>query len=181
MDANDLLANLVRRPIDALDNFWSDLDPSQLNSHPGGHPNSIAWLIWHTARETDAQIAPLIGTEQSWTVDGYADRFNLADVNLGAADIGLGQSRDDAWAVMVEETAEGKALLREYLETVYDKFARWVNTLTEKDLARVIDEQWDPPVTLGVRILSVLDDAAQHIGQAAYVAGTVEIVDLSRS
>lgn len=181
MDAIDLLKNLVHRPIAALDYFWADLDPSQLNTHPGGHPNSIAWLIWHTARETDAQIAPLAGTEESWTADGYADRFDLSDVNLGTADIGLGQSRDEAWAVMVEETAEGKALLRNYLEAVYDNFAAWVDTLTEVDLVRVIDEQWDPPVTLGVRVLSVVDDAAQHIGQAAYVAGTVEFVDLSRS
>lgn len=181
MDAIELLKNLVRRPIDALDNFWADLDPSQLNSHPGGHPNSIAWLIWHTARETDAQIAPLAGAEQSWTVEGFADRFELSDVNLGTADIGLGQSRDDAWAVKVEETAEGKALLRDYVETVYDKFAAWVETLTEEDLARVIDEQWDPPVTVGVRVLSVIDDATQHVGQAAYVAGTVEFVDLPRS
>lgn len=181
MDAIELLKNLVRRPIDALDYFWEDLDSSQLNSHPGGHPNSIAWLVWHTARETDAQIAPLAGTEQSWTADGFADRFELSDVNLGTADVGLGQSAEDAWAVAVEETPAGKALLREYLDTVYDHFARWVETLTEADLARVIDEQWDPPVTLGVRVLSVIDDAAQHVGQAAYVAGTVEFVDLPRS
>lgn len=181
MDAIELLKNLVRRPIDALDYFWEEFDPSQLNSHPGGHPNSIAWLIWHTARETDAQIAPLAGTEQSWTADGYADRFQLSEVNLGTADIGLSQSAEDAWAVSVEETPAGKVLLRDYMETVYDKFACWVETLTEEDLARIIDEQWDPPVTLGVRVLSVIDDAVQHIGQAAYVAGTVEFVDLPRS
>lgn len=181
MDAIDLLKDLVHRPITALEYFWADLDPSQLNTHPGGHPNSIAWLIWHTARETDAQIAPLAGAEESWIADGFADRFGLADVNLGTADVGLGQTRDEAWAVMVKETAEGKALLREYLDTVYGKFAAWVETLTEQDLSRVIDKQWDPPVTLGVRVLSVIDDAAQHIGQAAYVAGTVEFVDLSRS
>ena len=181
MDAIDLLKNLVHRPIAALNYFWADLDPSQLNTHPGHHPNSITWLIWHTARETDAQIAPLAGFEESWTADGFAARFGFTDLRLGTADVGLGQSRDEAWAVTVEETAQGMALLREYLETVYDKFAAWVETLTEEDLARIIDEQWDPPVTLGVRVLSVLDDAAQHIGQAAYVAGTVEFVDLSRS
>lgn len=181
MDAIDILKNLVHRPTEALENFWDDLDPSTLNTHPGGHPNSIAWLIWHTARETDAQIAPLAGVEESWTADGFDQRFNFTGIDLGTADVGLGQSREDAWAVTVEESPEGKALLRQYLDTVYDHFARWIATLTEADLDRVIDEQWDPPVTLGVRTISVLDDAVQHIGQAAYVAGTVEVVDLPRS
>lgn len=180
MDATDILKNLVRRPIDALDSFWDDVDPSQLNSRPGGHPNSIAWLVWHTAREIDAQIAPLAEQEQSWTADGFEARFGLSAVNLGAADVGLGQSPDEARAVTVEETAAGKALLREYLDTVYDTFAAWIDTLSDDDLDRVIDEQWDPPVTLGIRVVSVIDDAAQHIGQAAYVAGTVEVVDLTR-
>lgn len=181
MNAIELLKNLVPRPIEALDSFWADLDPSQLNSRPGGHPNSIAWLIWHTARETDAQIAPLVGDEQLWTADDFETRFNLTGVNLGTADIGLGQSADEARSVTVEETQEGKQLLRAYLEAVYDKFAQWVETLNDADLDRIIDEQWDPPVTLGVRVISVIDDATQHIGQAAYIAGTVEVVDLTQS
>jgi len=179
MDALDLLKNLVRRPIEALDNFWSDLDPSRLNSHPGGHPNSIAWLLWHTARETDAQIAPLMQQEERWTAEGFDTRFGFADQNLGTADIGLGQSADDAWKITVEQTPEGKALLREYLETVYGQFSRWIESLTADDLDRIIDEQWDPPVTLGIRILSVIDDATQHVGQAAYIAGTTDVLDLT--
>lgn len=179
MDAIDLLKNLVRRPIEALDYFWADLDPSRLNSHPGGHPNSIAWLIWHTARETDAQIAPLMQQEERWSADGFEARFALGDRNLGTADIGLGQSADEAWAITVEQSSDGKDLLREYLETVYDHFARWIESLTPEDLDRVIDEQWDPPVTLGIRIISVIDDAVQHVGQAAYIAGTTEVLDLT--
>jgi hypothetical protein len=37
----------------------------------------------------------------------------------------------------------------------------------------VVDEAWDPPVTLGVRLVSVIDDCAQHAGQAAFVRGIV--------
>ena len=36
----------------------------------------------------------------------------------------------------------------------------------------VIDDSWVPPVTRGVRLISVYADALQHIGQAAYVVGT---------
>lgn len=180
MDAIDVLKNLADRPVEAIESFWDDLDPSQLNSHPGGHPNSIAWLMWHTARETDAQIAPLAGAEELWTAQDFESRFGLENVELGMADVGLGQSADQARAVWVEETQAGKDLLREYVEAAYDKTAQWIATLSQQDLDRVIDANWDPPVTLGVRIISVIDDAVQHIGQAAYVAGTVDVVDLTR-
>ena len=43
--------------------------------------------------------------------------------------------------------------------------------LTEADLDRVVDEGYDPPVTLGVRLISISDDGLQHVGQAAYVRG----------
>jgi hypothetical protein len=43
--------------------------------------------------------------------------------------------------------------------------------LTDDDLDRIVDERWDPPVSLGVRLVSVIDDDAQHAGQAAYLRG----------
>jgi hypothetical protein len=39
------------------------------------------------------------------------------------------------------------------------------------DLARTVDDRWDPPVTLGVRLVSIADDSLQHVGQAAYLRG----------
>lgn len=179
MDAVDVLKDLAARPTAALDYFWDDLDPSRLNSRPGGHPNSIAWLLWHTAREIDAQIAPLAQREELWTANNFASRFGFDNLDLGMADVGLGQTAEQAREVFVEETPEGKALLREYLDAVIDQTSEWIDTLEDDDLDRVIDTDWDPPITLGVRVISVFDDAAQHIGQAAYIAGTVEIVDLT--
>ena len=41
--------------------------------------------------------------------------------------------------------------------------------LAPDDLDRVVDRRWDPPVTLGVRLVSIADDSLQHAGQAAYV------------
>src|SRR5690625_4644522 len=62
-------------------------------------------------------------------------------------------------------------LLIEHLEAVTTALDPYLGTLTDDDLDDVLDEQWDPPVTRGVRLVSLLDDAAQHIGQAAYVVG----------
>jgi hypothetical protein len=54
---------------------------------------------------------------------------------------------------------------------VHARTAGFLRGLTDNDLDRVVDENWDPPVTLGVRLVSVLDDDLQHVGQAAYVRG----------
>jgi hypothetical protein len=46
--------------------------------------------------------------------------------------------------------------------------------VTDADLDRVVDTNWDPPVTLGVRLVSVISDGLQHAGQAAYVRGVAQ-------
>ena len=51
---------------------------------------------------------------------------------------------------------------------------RYAQRLTDADLGRIVDERWDPPVTLGVRLISVISDGLQHAGQAAYVRGLAE-------
>ena len=50
-----------------------------------------------------------------------------------------------------------------------------LQALTPADLDRVVDEDWDPPVTLGVRLVSIADDGLQHLGQAAYARGQLQI------
>lgn len=166
MNATALLQDLAQRPVDALGYFWDQFDPSRLNAHPGGHDNSPAWLLWHAGREMDVQIAQLAGHRQTWS--GYADRFGL---DVTDDDLGYGHTPEQARAIVVPETAEAKALLREYLEAVVDQARAYVGGLSEEDLGEVIDDSWDPPVTRGVRLVSVFDDALQHVGQVAYVAG----------
>jgi hypothetical protein len=49
-----------------------------------------------------------------------------------------------------------------------------VRSLSEADLTRVVDRNWDPPVTVSVRLVSVIADDLQHVGQAAYVRGILQ-------
>jgi hypothetical protein len=37
-----------------------------------------------------------------------------------------------------------------------------------------VDDYWDPPVTLGVRLVSVISDDLQHAGQAAFIRGVID-------
>lgn len=164
MDARELLTDLAGRPLQELDGFWDSVTAERLNSHPAEHPNSIAWLVWHTGREIDVQVAHASGREQVWA-QGWAARF---DLDVPDDDLGLGHTEDQARAIVVEN----KDLLRGYLSAVTEESLDYISTLTADDLAEVIDENWDPPVTRGARLVSVYADALQHVGQAAYVTGT---------
>ena len=112
----------------------------------------------------DAQLAQLNGEPQVWHSQGFDSRFNLG--KLGAT-VGYGHTAEQARAVVVEDAA----LLVEYLGATTAALSEYIAGLSEADLDDVIDTSWTPHVTRGVRLVSMIDDAAQHMGQAAYAAG----------
>ncbi|WP_413543662.1 mycothiol transferase [Citricoccus nitrophenolicus] len=164
MDSVELLKDLARRPLQEGELIWDRIGTGQLNAHPGGHPNSIAWLLWHSGREIDAQVAQAAGRREVWSAEGWDERFGLEE--LGHSH-GFGQSQEEARAVVVQD----QELLRGYLTAVTEESLEYLGGLTPADLDEVIDRDWDPPVTRGVRLISVYADALQHVGQAAYVLG----------
>lgn len=139
------------------------LSADQLATRPAPDANSIAWLVWHLARVQDDHVAEVAGTEQVWTAQGYADRFGLP---FDVRDIGYGHSSEEVGRVRADAD-----LLASYLSAVHAQTVAYLETVTEADLDRVVDRRWDPPVTLGVRLVSVVNDDTQHVGQAAYVRG----------
>jgi hypothetical protein len=140
-----------------------DLDADALAARPAPDANPVGWLVWHLARVQDDHLADVAGLEQVWTSGGYAERFALP---FDTGDIGYGHTTDQVAAVRVEA-----GLLADYLDAVTDQSLAYLRTLGEADLDDVVDERWDPPVTRGVRLVSVLSDDLQHAGQAAYVRG----------
>jgi hypothetical protein len=142
------------------------LGPAELTTSPAPEANTIAWLIWHLTRVQDDHVADLMETEQIWTADGWLERFGLP---FPAADTGYGHRPEDVAAVRVD-SAE---LLTGYYDAVHDATVAWAAGLDEAALDRIVDEAWDPPVSLGVRLVSVLSDDLQHAGQAAYLRGLV--------
>ena len=156
---NDALQRVLQTATDAVDG----LSVEQLAHRPGPDANSIGWLVWHLARVQDDHVADVAGTEQVWTAQGFADRFDLPFDEVA---IGFGQTSDEVGQVHVQAD-----LLAEYLRAVHEQTTSYVATLGPDDLDRVVDTRWDPPVTLGVRLVSVVSDDLQHAGQAAYVRG----------
>jgi uncharacterized damage-inducible protein DinB len=164
--ADDLLIDGFDRVRDSVHEVVEGLDEDALTFRPAGGANSIAWLAWHLTRVQDDHVAGVAGAGQLWTAAGWVERFRLPfDVNA----TGYGQSAEQVG--QVRATAE---MLSGYQDAVHASTVEYLRTLTEADYPRVVDERWDPPVTLGVRLMSVLNDATQHVGQAAYVRGLLE-------
>lgn len=167
MDAIALLIDAIGRPLDAARTVLRGLDAGSLNTQvpgPVSRGNSIAWLVWHAARQQDAQVAQLAGTDQVWVSGGWAERLHIM---RGAGATGFGDTTEQVAALHVTDPAE----LLAYVQAVTDASIAHLRGLGDAALDDIVDRSWEPPVTRGVRIVSVIDDATAHIGQAAYVRG----------
>ena len=157
VDAFDRIREGARAAVDGL-------TPDQLAQRPSDRANSIGWLVWHLARVQDDHVAAVADREQVWTQQGWHERFGLP---FDADDTGYGHTREQVGQVRGLEADD----LVGYLEAVHAVTVDFVRPLTPEDLGRVVDERWDPPVTLGVRLVSVINDDQQHVGQAAFIRG----------
>jgi uncharacterized damage-inducible protein DinB len=166
MTTAELLTDAFGRIREDVHGAVQGLTPEQLCARLDERTNSIAWLVWHLTRIQDDHIADAAQIEQVWTSGGWAERFALP---FDASDTGYGHSAADVAAV----TVDSDRLLIDYYDAVHDQTIRFVERITDADLERIVDEAWDPPVSLGVRIVSVINDNTQHAGQAAFVRGIV--------
>ena len=163
MTPTELLKDAFTRILESAESVVDGLSEDQLATRPGPDANPIGWLVWHLARVQDDHVAAVAGVEQVWTSQGYADRFGLP---FDAAATGYGQSSEAVGQVRTRAD-----LLSAYLRSVHEQTLAFLDKVTAEDLDRVVDTRWDPPVTLGVRLVSVVNDDTQHVGQAAYVRG----------
>jgi uncharacterized damage-inducible protein DinB len=166
MTTAEVLEDAFERIRDAVHPAVNGLSPEELSFRPDSESNTIAWLVWHLTRIQDDHIAGLDGEEQVWTANGWAERLALP---LDVDDTGYGHDPETVRAV----TADAHSLLG-YFEDVHGKTLAYVRSLQEDDLSRVVDHRWDPPVTVGIRLVSVIADDLQHVGQAAYLRGIVQ-------
>lgn len=165
-DAFDRVHELVGTVVEGL-------DADSLLWRPDAKANSIAWLVWHLSRVQDDHVTGLGDAagngeaEQVWTSAGWSSRFALP---YPVEVIGYGQSIADVDAFVLTEPA----VLTGYHEDVHTMTVAALGAMTEQNYRRVVDEHWDPPVTAAARLVSVLNDIGQHVGQAAYVRGLRE-------
>ncbi len=164
MRSRDVLTYAYEQVEQTFTSTVEGLAPNDLarRVQPGANP--IGWLAWHLLRVQDDHVADLAGTGQVWTADGWAGRFGLP-VDDAATGYGMDEQEVDAVRVPSADLLVG------YSRAVHARTAEFLRDLSDEDLDRIVDTRWDPPVTLGVRLVSVLSDDFQHLGQAAYLRG----------
>ena len=164
--ANALLVDAFGRVQEAVHRAVEGLTREQLTHRIDPDANTIAWLVWHLTRIQDDHVCALAQVEQSWHIDGWMEQFGLP---FGPNDHGYGHRSQDVAAVDVP----GELLLG-YHEAVHARTVAYVQGLTGSDYDEVVDRSWDPPVTRAVRLVSVVGDDMQHVGQAAFIRGVVQ-------
>ena len=167
MTIAEVLIDALSRSRERFDRALADVTLEQANTPPvpdiAPRTNSLTWLAWHTAREIDLQISLMAGQEFVWFTGGHRERFALP----------LPDDTQD-WRHTPEEAAQvvvgDLSVLTAYLDDAYAMAYGYMRSLAPERLDDVIDSSWDPPVTRGARLVSIIDDAAQHSGQAVYAA-----------
>jgi Protein of unknown function (DUF664) len=167
MTSAELLVDAFGRIRKVVHQVVDGLTPEQLAFRVDPGANSIAWLVWHLTRIQDDHLAGVAQTEQVWTSQGWVERLGLP---FDPLDTGYGHRAEEVAAVQVEPGE----LLVDYYDAVHQRTTLFVEGLGDADLGRIVDRSWDPPVTLGVRLVSVLADDLQHAGQAAFVRGILQ-------
>lgn len=161
MKVTQLSSDTLKRAQERFEETLDQMSVEEANTMPAPLIKSVTWLIWHTARELDYQISELNQTKPLWLAAGWSTKFAL-DLSDDTKD----------WCHTPEEAAKvkvtQKALLFEYLKASVDLTNTYLATLEEKSLSDVVDKNWTPVVTRQARIVSAIDDAVMHSGQAVY-------------
>jgi len=163
----DLVRDSLSRVHALIPAVLDGLSGDDLLWRPDAEANSIGWLIWHLTRIEDDHLAALGNVEQVWSGDGWYQRFGLPYVKsahgfrMTPTEVGMFNTRD-------------ARLLDGYAAAVWGQVQSILSSLTDDDVDEVVDRRYTPPVTVGVRLSSVVVETSQHIGQAGYLRGLRE-------
>ncbi len=156
-----VLLDGFQRVNEAMHRQLGDLTLEELTREP--HP-PIGWLAWRLTRVADSNIARQSGQDQLW-IASWAARFKMEP---DPADFGRGQThtREQVRAF----NPQSSELLLAYQDATYERTRGYLDKLTAGDLDTPLDEpQYTPLPTLAVRLLSVLENGMQNMGQIAYL------------
>lgn len=160
IDAYGRIDQVVRRAVEGL-------DAQALAYRPDPGSNSIAWLVWHLTRIQDDHVSEIAGRSQAWEEGEWAARLGL---EADPSNTGYGHGPEEVASIR----PEGPEVLLDYHEAVSARTREYLATVDAEELDRIIDRSYDPPVSVGVRLVSVINDNLQHAGQARYLRGFIE-------
>jgi len=164
-----LITDLFVRISQELEKVLEGLTIDELNQRPAPDCNCIGWLAWHLTRSHDRNLSELTGKEQLWTSNGWYAKFNRPP---DPSETGFGHSSEDTAAF---RSPDSRTLL-EYHHAVLEVAKGYISDiLSEIELKR---ESKSPTlgtvVTVRIRLVGVINDGLQHVGQVAYVRGLLK-------
>ncbi len=166
MNTSEVFSDAFGRIRELVQQSVKGANPARLAYRPEPGANSIAWLAWHLTRTQDDHVSEIAGIEQAWISEGWHDRFGMA---ADPHNTGYGHGPDEVAAIPPDPD-----LLIAHHEAVAGRTATYLAKVDDAELDRIIDRSYDPPVTVGVRLVSVISDNIQHAGQARYLRGIVD-------
>lgn len=174
MNYLDMLCEEIDRARERFLRMLEGVSLEEANSFPVAditpQVKSLTWLTWHTARELDLQIAHLAKTETIWVEQLFEDKFSF---EVGQDEDGWNHTLEQAKKIVVDDFTD----LKTYLNASCDFAITYLKSLEEASFDAVVDDSWTPPVTRGVRLVSIIDDAAMHSGQAIYARRLLGLKD----
>lgn len=167
MDTSTLLAEAFRRIPELVRGACEGLGVPDLLYRPEAGANSIAWLVWHSSRVQDHHVAEIAGTEQLWADPVWTE---MTGIDRDVSETGFGDTPEHVATVIPLSSVA----LVAYNTAVTERTLEYLAGVTDSALDRIIDDSYDPPVSVGVRLVSVISDSLQHAGQARYLRGSIE-------
>lgn len=161
----DLLLDTLDRAVERFEAAFVGISLEEANRFPLAEQvpslKSLTWLAWHTARELDLQTSHLAGHQPIYISQGWTSRFDLA---VDDWEDGWNHSLDQAQAIQSSDNQ----LTLDYLKAATQLTKTYIRDLDPASMEDIIDTNWTPAVTRGVRLISIIDDAIMHSGQAVY-------------
>ena len=152
-----------------LERVLEGLTVEDLNQRRRPSCNSIGWLAWHLTRSQDRAVEDLMGEEQLWTKDKWYLKFNRAP---DPTDTGYQHSMEE---VETFKSPDSRTLLA-YHRAVLEQSLRYISSkLSEAELDReFVNPTFTYRKTVRERLLGLINEGLQHVGQAAYVRGLLK-------
>jgi len=165
MESSELLVQAYSHISRVVHQAADNLSQDQLTYRPEEGSNSIAWLVWHLTRVQDSHLSNVTQLEETWLTEEWSDRFGMP----GSTTIGFGDGPEEVAAIRPP-----RAILLGYHDRVAGRVIDYLPTVDADELDRIVDTNYDPDVTAGVRLVSVIQDNLQHAGQARYLRGMID-------
>ncbi len=165
-EATDFVAASLEGVGRGLHRAMDALSAEKLNRCPSPDTNSMARLCWHLARCQDNWVASIAGAPEVYAADGWHAKL---DFSFAIDDWGIGHAAEQVAQARVE-SADG---LLGYYDAVAGQSRKVLAGLTAEDLERELPVYVEgrPPSSVRGRLMGLISDNTQHMGQIVYLRG----------